>query len=55
MSKDGIFFSISAHSSTRRAPSRSIDSGLMRQASSPGSGLTPASKLKVPDCQVKSV
>ncbi len=51
-SKDGIFFSIWLHSSTRRAPSSRRNSGLMRTRKSSSSGRTPASKLKVPEIQV---
>jgi len=47
-SKDGIFFSIRLHSSTRRAPSRSSDSGLIDTRKSCRSGATSVSKWKVP-------
>ena len=52
-SNDGIFFSISDHSSTRRAPSSSSDSGLMETRKSCCSGRTSVSKLKEPCVQVK--
>src|SRR3989442_1458130 len=51
-SNEGIFFSIGLHSSTRRAPSRSSDSGLMLTRKSWRSGRTSLSKLKVPWVQV---
>ena len=53
MSKLGTFFSIRLHSSTRRAPSRSSDSGLIETRTSWSSGRMSASKLNVPCVQVK--
>jgi len=54
-SKLGIFFSMSDHSSTRRAPSSSSDCGSTDTRSAPSSGSTPGSKLKVPLVHVNSV
>ena len=48
----GIFFSIRLHSSTRRAPSSSSDSGLIDTTKSCCVGATSASKLNVPCFQV---
>jgi hypothetical protein len=52
-SSEGIFFSISDHSSTRRAPSRSTFSGLMATSIAPSSGVRSGVKEKVPWRQVK--
>ena len=54
-SKLGIFFSMSDHSSTLRAPSSSSDCGSTETRSAPSSGSTPGSKLKVPLVHVNSV
>jgi hypothetical protein len=54
VSSDGTLRSTIVHSSMRRAPSSSSDSGLIATTTCVGSGRTPASKLNVPCAQVKS-
>jgi hypothetical protein len=53
MSNEGIFFSMRLHSSTRRAPSSSNDSGLIDTRKSCSSGRMSASKLNDPSVHVK--